>query len=108
MCHSSCSAYTGSASQTQLGLLQRRRAHRAFYMRGQEGNLLKDVWELDLTRSFTSDTRGVWRKLGELPALSAQAEAVYHPPSGLVYLHGGYRQEADGEVVRPCACKAAR
>jgi hypothetical protein len=36
--------------------------------------------------------------LGELPRLSAQAAAMYHPPSGTVYLHGGFLTSNDGQA----------
>jgi hypothetical protein len=51
--------------------------------------VLSDAWELDLRNGFSSDTRGVWRRLGEVPFPIAYAPAIYHPTADVIFVQGG-------------------
>lgn len=55
----------------------------------QTSEVLDDVWELDLTRGFNAGQRGTWRRLTQLPFACAYGVALFHAPTGSMYIQGG-------------------
>ena len=68
----------------------------------QNIEVLSDVWELDLSIGFGSDSRGIWRRIGDLPFPVAYGAAMYHPSAESIFIQGGLIiEEGDVEGVRP-------
>ena len=66
----------------------------------QTVEILADVWELDLSVGFSSDSRGVWRRIGDLPFPVAYGAAMYHSASESIFIQGGLIIEEGDEGVR--------